>query len=181
MRQFLIFILMLIHLNVSLASKIFYWGASGAGSVPTVNFPFHSEPTNINGYRIALQMYHSKLNWQKSTVFLDASYANWNSSQNNISIVALAPVIRYQFYSSKLINPFIDLSVGPAYLSKTTFIRHLGIHYTFQDTVGLGFKFGKNNNAAISWKIIHYSNGGLGKENGGITMPIVLAASYIFN
>lgn len=180
MRNIIVFFLLLMHANLDFANNQFHWGFSGSGSIPTVNFPFISEPPNISGYRIALQMYPTKWNWSKTSIFIDASYANWNVKHSTISILALAPVLRYQFYKSKLIDPFIDLSVGPSYLSKTTFIRHLGIHYSFQDTIGLGFKFGQKRNLSISWKIIHYSNAGLGQENGGITIPIILALTYEF-
>ena len=182
-----IFIYLLTHLNPCLAISSVYWGGGVAGSIPTVNFPIKSEPPNINGYRLSFQIYHSALNWEKVSLFLDGSYANYMaystflSSHKNISILALAPVLRYQFYHSSIINPFIDLSIGPSYMSKTKFIRNLGIHYSFQDTVGLGLKLGKNNNMSISWKIIHYSNGGLSEHNGGVTVPIVIVFNYIFN
>ncbi|WP_058441205.1 acyloxyacyl hydrolase [Legionella brunensis] len=144
-------------------------------------FPFNSQPPNIYGYRASLQVHNPRFNIIQSKFFLDLSYANWNTTQSHISIIAIAPILRFSLYDAKLTTLFFDLSAGPSYLSKTIFDhRHQGIHYAFQLIAGPGLKIGKNKNTAISWKIMHYSNSRLSHHNAGITIPIVVSVSHLF-
>lgn len=181
MRNKLAILTFLFYLNTSLASSAFYFGGGASGAVPVSNFLVRSEPAELNGYKLALQLYHPKLSYQIFTLFFDASYNYLKQNANNISIVALAPVLEMQLYKSQFFNPFMQLSAGPGYMNRTMFgNRNLGMHYTFQDMFGLGLKFGKKENIALSWRIIHFSNANLAKHNAGLTEPLVLSLHYTF-
>lgn len=159
-------------------------------SVGYVGGPFDLENTHqTQGTRLAVDYYWQEptpANWQ---IFIQGSAAFYHSEYqplkpgyaDNLQIFAIAPVLRYSILSSTYINPFIEISVGPGYLSNKHYEnRNFGMYFTWQDVLGVGATFGKKTQYAVELQIIHYSNAGLNTNNSGLTTPVLLSVSYNF-
>lgn len=100
-----------------------------------------------------------------------------------LSVFAFAPILRVLFLSNNhAIIPYVEGSVGVAYLTKTKFDgRNFGMNFTFEDLFGVGLKFNHlRYPLLLGARIIHYSNAGLGSHNRGITMPLMLYVAMQF-
>ena len=76
---------------------------------------------------------------------------------------------------------FAEISIGPSLTSKTRLGKsNLGICFIFQDYIGLGILFGKENRWQFSMGGMHYSNASLADNNGGINIPLILNIGYQF-
>lgn len=152
----------------------------------TITYPLAAnDPRNLHGYRIAAGYLPEALTWDKVQVYFDLSYGYWYvSGVNNyrsLSIYSIAPIVRYYFAKTSYLSPFAEASLGVSYLSRTHIgSRNLGMHFSFQDQIGLGFAFGAEQRLAISIGALHYSNGTLSSHNSGITLPFILNVSYRF-
>lgn len=152
----------------------------------TFTYPLAPEvPNDLHGYRFAVGYQPKALIWEKVRIYFDLSFGHWwvpgaNVNQS-ISIYALAPMIRYYVIKESFISPFIEFSVGPAYTTRTRIdSRNLGMHFTFQDQLGVGFAFGKEQKLAVSLSALHYSNASTCAHNSGITVPLLLNINYLF-
>lgn len=143
------------------------------------------DPSNLHAYRASFLYEPSTWIWNRLHVFLDVSYGHWWADgypmYKSLSIYSIAPVVRYYFADSIHLSPFVDISIGPSFVTKTRFgDRNLGEHFSFQDQVGIGASFGVQKNLSIGFSIIHYSNGSLCGMNAGITAPLMMNVSYRF-
>jgi len=127
----------------------------------------HRDASNF--YRAAFQykMSDNVFNTDYTLVeaYLDLAASVWNHS-DDVLVVSVSPVLRIkpQHIGSDF-KPFIDVGVGPAYVSETTYgNRDLGQHLQFENRIGLGVEHG---NKALSVNAFHYSNAGLADENAG--------------
>lgn len=152
----------------------------------TLTYPISpKDPTNLHGYRVAIWYQPQTWIWSHARIFLNTSFGHWwitsNSPHEQIDIYAVAPTLRYVFKQFNNISPFLDLSIGLSYLS-STYIgdRNLGMHFAFQDQVGIGVTVGKAQNLSASLSALHYSNGSMGRKNAGITIPLLVNFSYRF-
>jgi hypothetical protein len=159
--------------------------ASQAGIM--LSYPLQTkDPSDLHGYKGSVWYQPTSFEWGNSHLLLDASVGHWwvNNYPTNreINIAALAPVYRYFILSDKYyFNPFIDASIGFAYLSETRFAdRNLGMHFSFQDQLGMGVSFGPQHRLFASLYGVHYSNGSLSSMNAGITIPLMLNVGYRF-
>jgi len=143
------------------------------------------QPESVHGLRVNMTYEPPPWAWKHWHIFFDASLGHWwvsnGTPHHSLNIFSIAPVFRYFFKSHPSFIPFIDLSIGAAYLSKTRFSNlNLGMHFSFQDMVGLGLALGQNKNLLVSLSAIHYSNASLCSSNSGITAPLLLNISYRF-
>jgi hypothetical protein len=143
------------------------------------------DPQYLHGYRLSFLYAPSSWVWQRLHIFLDTSAGHWWVNQNvpyrDLNIYSFAPVLRFYVANSNFISPFVDVSIGVAYLSKTRLSsQNLGMHFSFQDQVGLGASFGQAKHLSVSVNALHYSNGSLCAMNAGITVPVMLNVSYQF-
>jgi lipid A 3-O-deacylase len=144
------------------------------------------DPSDLHGLKGSIWYQPTSFEWGNSHLLFDASFGHWwvNNYPTNreINIAALAPVYRYYILSDRYyVNPFIDASIGLAYLSETRFAdRNLGMHFSFQDQLGMGLSFGREHRLFVSLYGVHYSNGSLSSMNAGITIPIMLNVGYRF-
>jgi hypothetical protein len=145
-------------------------------------------PPQTHEYSAIVWYHPQKWSWQNDHVnlFIAGSFAHWWSkgaeAYPSINIYALFPIVRFYPIKTKYFSPFIEASVGPAYMSHTQFgNRNLGMHYTFQDELGVGFVMGDSAGFYASFNILHYSNGALSAHNSGITVPLVFNFGYQFN
>jgi lipid A 3-O-deacylase len=98
-----------------------------------------------------------------------------------LNIYSVAPVVRYSFNRRGSIKPFLELSVGLSYLNHTHFEdRKLGIHFAFQDRLGVGALLGKAERFSLGVHAVHYSNAHLSGHNSGVSIPLVLDIGYRF-
>ena len=141
------------------------------------------------GGRLALDDHFLPNYWHDFELFLQASTAYYDSSytplqpphRDNLWVFALAPVIRYHIAPEAAVDPFVDLSSGPGYLSAIYYEnRNLGLHFTVQNMMGMGATFGQEHQWAAELQIFHYSNAGMSDHNRGFTSPVFMSMSYQF-
>lgn len=143
------------------------------------------DPQNLRGYRLSFLYEPSTWTWKHLQIILDTSAGHWwvpgSGPYQSLNIYSIAPVFRLYMKNSDYISPFIDVSLGFAYLTKTRIAdRNLGMHFSFQDQLGLGASFGHDKHLTVSVNALHYSNGSLCAMNAGITVPVMLNVSYRF-
>ena len=103
------------------------------------------------------------------------------TTDSSINSYAIAPVARWLFMQSANMTPFLQASIGGAYMSSQQFGgRNLGSRLLFQDQIGAGLVFGAKRNLYATLQFLHYSNAHLAKPNDGITVPIFFTVGYQF-
>lgn len=142
------------------------------------------EPPNLHGAQLMLNYDPDCFHWRKFNVYFDGGYTHyWDNSLHNhvINIYSLAPVIRYVFKRRGYVLPFLELSIGIGYMDQTRFEhRNLGIHYTFQDRMGIGVLVGNKDQYLLGLHAVHYSNAHISSHNSGISVPIEIDLGYRF-
>lgn len=142
------------------------------------------EPTNMHGYRAAMTYEPSSLRKSTYSVYFDAGFTHLSVDSypyHSLSVYSIAPYIRYYFLKRHKVSPYIEASVGFAYLTKTQLEnRPQGIHFTFQDQLGIGLAYGAEQRFFTTISAIHYSNGSFSEHNSGITAPVLLTLGYRF-
>jgi len=141
------------------------------------------DPDNLHTYRGALSYQPDALIWKKFDVYFAASAGHWWSEgakkHRSLNIYAVAPVLRFYLAKTHYFDPYVELSIGPSYLTKTRFAdRNLGMHFAFQDELGFGASFGEKRNYYASLSALHYSNGSMCSMNAGITAIMMLNIGY---
>lgn len=150
-----------------------------------LSIPVHStEPTNLHGYQLMLNYDPQAFLWRQFNVYFDGGFSHFyvNTAHNStINIYSIAPVIRYTFKKHWQLHPYLELSIGLAYLNQTRIEdRNLGIHFAFQDRMGIGTLIGPSEKLSIGVHAVHYSNAHLSDNNQGISIPLVLDIGYRF-
>ncbi len=153
------------------------------------NFSFAAiakEPSNLHGVQLMLNYDPQRFKWRQFNVYFDGGVSNFyvnNAAHNsNITIYSIAPVVRYTFKKQGPIHPYLELSIGLAYLNHTRIDdRNLGIHFAFQDRVGIGIFLGSAEKVSVGIHAVHYSNAHLADNNSGITIPMMIDLGYRFN
>lgn len=154
----------------------------GTISVPAIS----TEPDNLHGVQLMLNYDPDRYKWRAFNVYVDGGFSHFyqNNTPHNtsINIYSVAPVVRYTFKRRGPILPYLELSVGFAYMNQTRIEnRNLGIHFSFQDRMGLGALLGMNEKVSLGVHALHYSNSRLASHNSGISIPLVLDVGYRFN
>ncbi len=71
-------------------------------------------------------------------------------------------------------RPFMEAGLGAHLLSKIHIrSRNLGSAFQFGTHVGLGIRFGSNEQWELAWRVEHLSNGDLAQPNPGINFSMV--------
>lgn len=145
----------------------------------------HGNPRDVKAFRLAYWIQPEGYSWKKVDLLFDVSVAYLRShvgTANHISIASIAPIVRVDLIREDYIAFYLIGSIGPAVMSETQLgDRNLGIQFTFQDRVGVGFLFGKSRRIFVDAQFLHYSNAGLGKPNMGITVPVLISLGAKFN
>lgn len=143
-----------------------------------------SEPSNAHGYQFMLEYDPQCFKWRRFNVYFDGGISHfWVSDPHNstINIYSAAPVVRYTFKRRGPVLPYLELSIGLSYLNHTRLDnRNLGIHFAFQDRMGIGALIGQAERLSVGIHALHYSNAHLSGHNQGITFPLVLDVGYRF-
>jgi hypothetical protein len=173
-----IWIALLLLLLPTLSAAAPYYGATI--SIPTIA----KEPSNVHGYQLMLDYDPQRFKWRHFNVYFDGgfSHLSTNTSYNStLNIYSVAPVVRYTFHRRGPVLPYLELSIGLSYLNHTRLEnRNLGIHFAFQDRMGIGALFGQSEKLSLGVHAVHYSNAHLSSHNSGITVPLVLDVGYRF-
>ncbi|HEU5280502.1 MAG TPA: acyloxyacyl hydrolase [Gammaproteobacteria bacterium] len=175
--KFALFALFLTNPILALANQPSY-GANF--SLPV----YATEPKATHGYQFMLNYDPDAYQWRQFNVYFDGGFSHFyvNTAHNStINIYSMAPVIRYTFKKHWELHPYLELSVGLAYLNQTRLEnRNLGIHFAFQDRMGVGTLIGSSEKLSFGVHAVHYSNAHLSDHNQGISIPLVLDVGYRF-
>jgi hypothetical protein len=140
------------------------------------------EPSSLHGYGLFLSYDPQSLSWRQFNLYFDAGFSHFwvnHSSHQTINIYSAAPIIHYTFKQRGPLTPYLELSIGLAYLNHTHLeYRNLGMHFAFQDRLGIGALLSEH--VSIGLHAIHYSNARLSSHNAGITIPLMLDVGYRF-
>jgi hypothetical protein len=156
-----------------------YFGANV--SVPMIT----KEPESLHGSQFMVNYDPQRFKWRQFNVYFDAGFSHfWITNTpyyTGLNIYSAAPVIRYTFRRRGPIHPYLELSIGLSYLNHTRLDdRNLGIHFAFQDRMGIGAFMGNAEKVSIGLHAVHYSNAHLSDHNSGITIPLMLDVGYRF-
>jgi hypothetical protein len=173
-----LFITLFIMSNLSVASP--YYGTSF--SIPIIT----NEPPSLHGYQLMLNYDPNRFKWRQFNIYFDGGishlWINNTSYYTTLNIYSVAPIVRYSFKKRGHFLPYLELSIGLSYLNHTRLDdRNFGIHFSFQDRMGIGALLGASEQLSVGIHAVHYSNAHLSNHNSGITMPLVLDVGYRFN
>lgn len=144
---------------------------------------------NIVPYRLAVSwdfgpIWHEEKTWGLNAVW-ESSFAIWDGPQRpdlapdrvtDLHATTTGPMLRWQ-RQSPLFNRFIpysELGVGLSWLSETEIEgRILSLHFQFEDKIGIGTRFGKNQQYDIALRAYHYSNASIKRPNSGVNLAMV--------
>lgn len=169
----------LLFLLSSTALATPYYGA-------TFSYPLWAkEPSDLRGFQLMLSYDPQSIQWQHFNVYFDGGFSRfWVTSTpyyHSLNIYSAAPVVRYTFNKHGPFLPYLEFSIGVAYLTRTHIdSRNLGMHFSFQDRLGVGALLGASEQFSIGLHAVHYSNGRLCAHNSGITVPVMLDIGYRF-
>lgn len=157
-----------------------YYG--GTFSVTTVT----KEPPALHGYQFMLHYDPQRFQWRQFNIYFDGGFSHFwitnTTYYTTLNIYSAAPVICYMFKKRGFLSPFLEFSLGLAYLNHTHLDdRNLGIHFAFQDRVGIGFFLGASEQLSIGFHAVHYSNAHLSSHNSGVTVPVLVDMGYRFS
>lgn len=180
--KYLALLILFISSGASLATP--YYGARFSYSALT-DIPFP------HGYQFMLSYDPQRFQWREFNVYFDGGYTHFWTGNNTLhfttlDIFSIAPVVHYTFKRRGPLLPYLELSIGAAYLNHLRLDytprnqRNLGMHFAFQDRFGLGFSFGGKDQFAMGVHAVHYSNAGLSENNSGVTAPLMVDLSYRF-
>lgn len=168
----------LLGASTSLASPPYYGAMASYAAIA-------HEPSSMHGYQLMLNYDPQRYQWRRFNVYFDGGFSHFAASSpyySTLNIYSAAPVVRYSFRKRGPVQPFLELSIGLSYLNHTRIEnRNLGIHFAFQDRVGIGALLGASEKLALGMHAVHYSNAHLSKHNSGITIPLVLDVGYRFD
>ena len=179
----LIFISLIIFLPaLSFAQP--YYGAR-------ISYAAYADNPHPNGMQFMLFYDPQRFQWRQFNVYFDGGYSRfWTSGKSlhytAINILSAAPVIHYTFIRRGPVLPYLELSIGAAYLDQTRLDftyrnqRNFGVHFAFQDRFGFGVSFGKQDQFSLGIHIVHYSNAGISENNAGLTAPLNVDFTYRF-
>lgn len=145
------------------------------------------EPQSMRGYQVMLDYDPQKFIWGNFDLYFDGGFSYFSASgtpnYTALNIYSVAPILRYLFEQNGPAQAFIELSVGPAYLNHTRLeYRNLGIHFSFQDRLGIGVLLGnKKEKVLLGLHALHYSNAHLSAHNSGLTSLVTLDIGYRFS
>lgn len=145
-----------------------------------------TEPSPMHGFQVFANYDPDIYKWRQFNVYFDAGFTHFYQNQqpfySGLNIYSIAPVVRYSFKRHWHIKPYLELSVGVAYLNHTRIEnRNLGIHFSFQDRFGVGALLGESEKVTLGVHVVHYSNSRLSSHNSGISVPLVLDIGYRFS
>ncbi|MCL1074329.1 acyloxyacyl hydrolase [Shewanella dokdonensis] len=167
-------------------SSIFYSTESRAdvGQGAAINY-IHGEG-ELDGIKLAYQVYLDTLHGISPDLelALETSVNFWRYGEQHKHdtdfVVAASPILRYPLFYGRWVDTYLEGGIGVAFLDNTYFAgKDVGLHFQFEDRIGLAFRFGGKRQQTLSLTYLHYSNAGISKHNPGIDL-LNLAYSWRF-
>ena len=119
-----------------------------------------------------------------STLLVGVGYSYlWTDEAINTDnhVFSLLPAYRYTFPEFKGIQWFIHLASGPSIMSsKNLGQQEQGSKFIFNNYIGFGARFGKNDEWELSYTWRHLSNANLFKPNNGFDVPFYFSLGRVF-
>lgn len=111
--------------------------------------------------------------WELAAAHLHTSQQFAIPTNHSLNIVSASGVVRFK---SKLLLPlYLDLGIGLAYMSNQNYaMRQLGSNILFEDRIGFGILFGKQQQFEFGYRALHYSNAYFAQVNGGLNMQMLV-------
>lgn len=136
------------------------------------------EISSLNGLQFMINYHPELFVWCQWSLYFDGGFSHfWVTNtphHSTLNIYSVAPVLRYTMPEYLPVCPYIEASIGLAYLNHTRLDnRNLGIHFAFQDRLGVGVRFGETKQLSVGFHIAHYSNAHFSGHNSGFTLPAV--------
>lgn len=120
----------------------------------------------------------------RSTLLMGVGYSYlWTDEEINTDnhVVSLLPAYRYTFSEFKGIQWFIHVASGPSIMSsKNLGQQEQGSKFIFNNYIGIGARFGKNDAWELSYTWRHLSNADLSKPNPGYDVPFYFSLGRVF-
>ncbi len=144
------------------------------------------EPEFMYGYQFLVNYDPDCLKWRQFNLYFDGGFShlwvtNW-PHYRELNIYTLSPIVRYNFKKRGFISPYLEISIGLAYLNHTRLEdRKFGIHLAFQDRFGIGFYVGNKQQFSLGIHAVHYSNAHLASDNSGISIAMEIDIGYRFS
>jgi len=104
-------------------------------------------------------------------VHLETSVSNidgrLSGANEGIVVGGITPVFRFDHPNSP---GYVEAGVGITYFSEKKIhnSKYVGTHFEFGDIFGFGLRFGQVKQHEIGYRVVHYSNAGISKNNPGI-------------
>ncbi len=120
--------------------------------------------------------------WEASAYSLKGSKKRWPGCNDRLAAFAFAGVLRFERKEPICcVWPYVDVGVGLSYVNKKEMCkRELGIHFQFEDRLGLGIRFGECRQFELGYRVVHFSNAYLSKQNASINLHLIVLG-YWFN
>ncbi|MBL1292666.1 MAG: acyloxyacyl hydrolase [Thiotrichales bacterium] len=142
---------------------------------------------DIDVFRIGLQRDFSK-RWLRDrswglSGFWELSVSRWDSvgDDDSINAVAFSPVFTCSPNRSTGFKPYIEGGIGVAFISDTELgARDFSTGFQFEDRIGVGILFGRQQQHDLNFKFLHYSNADIEMPNDGIDI-FMLSYGYAFS
>lgn len=114
--------------------------------------------------------------WEASACTMRGKKGPYPHSPRQINALAAAGVFRVERRCPfQGIWPYLDIGIGVSWISKREISgRELGIHFQFEDRLGLGFRFGQNREYDLSYRAIHFSNAYLHSRNASVNLHLIV-------
>lgn len=114
--------------------------------------------------------------WESSLGYWDGEVDNRKGGASHILALTTGPMFRFQYKldaKEKYVG-YLELGIGASWLSDTTISgRQLSTHFQFEDKLGLGLRFGEQQQYDIGLRATHYSNGSIKRPNNGVNMLLL--------
>ncbi len=118
--------------------------------------------------------------WETSLGYWDGEVDDRKGGASHIVTFTTGPMFRFQykFGNTENIAGYLELGIAASWLSDTTISgRQLSTHFQFEDKVGLGVRFGEQQQYDIGVRATHYSNASIKRPNNGVNM-VLLSVGY---
>jgi len=150
-----------------------------AFSIPVIS----KDPEYLHAYQLTGWYQPALLLRKDARVYFTVSAGHWwvtNTNHNHsMNIYSVSPILQFYFWNNPYFSPFLNFGFGAAYLSRTRLgDSNHGMHFAFQDQLGLGASVGKKRQFSVILSALHYSNGSLCSVNSDITVPLMLSVQY---
>jgi lipid A 3-O-deacylase len=119
--------------------------------------------------------------WENSMAYWDAGSippgAQGDDANDELRALTTGPVFRWQrkeLLETLRIAPYFEAGIGLSWLSRRSIGgRHLSLHFQFEDNIGVGFRFGKQQQFDLTLRGFHYSNASLKRPNSGVNIAML--------